>query len=574
MKEQTTRIKEDAEKTKIAVSTACGIVLLFAYIFSSSFYLQLLIFALILFVEQNVLKDGFFALCAFAPNVKSLVALSALFSTLHGVSSFETHNLFFYVAVSLVLLNFFDRLCNKSFLISQAQHTVSDKISTLTIALAICIAIICVIINFVNRIPFSNSVVRIFATLTVACSPTVALISPIFSLVTAQTMAKHGIAVNNLNTPEKLGGIKELIVEQRGIVTEHEYKLYDIYSVDNDKYRLLSIAFAIEANFHHPVSSAVISAAYSADLKRLPAENCYEISGKGIGGVVDGDKYLIGTKRLFREKRIIFPDTVNKTYFGSCMPLYVAKNGEFYGVLLFVCKMKDGSADVLNKIGALGIRRMILADGEREDLKKCSDILITEKEKVLQELKNGAKIKAMTVTEKSLIKADVCATAYNTSADVVLGDNAMYGVLCTLLFGKTALACIKAASVMVMLVSLAFALFTALSGAYLPFLCLLFGILPLSYFAVIQKTVPPQITVTEEEEMFKKANYTININGMSCTHCSARVKTALESLRGVSAEVSLEEKNARVKCPASMSAETLAKAVSDVGFTVVSVERV
>ena len=74
--------------------------------------------------------------------------------------------------------------------------------------------------------------------------------------------------------------------------------------------------------------------------------------------------------------------------------------------------------------------------------------------------------------------------------------------------------------------------------------------------------------------MFKKANYTININGMSCTHCSARVKTALESLRGVSAEVSLEEKNARVKCPVSMSEETLAKAVSDVGFTVVSVERV
>ena len=66
----------------------------------------------------------------------------------------------------------------------------------------------------------------------------------------------------------------------------------------------------------------------------------------------------------------------------------------------------------------------------------------------------------------------------------------------------------------------------------------------------------------------------MKINGMSCTHCSARVKTALESLRGVSAKVSLEEKTAHIKCPASTTAETLEKAVTDVGFTVVSTERV
>lgn len=79
---------------------------------------------------------------------------------------------------------------------------------------------------------------------------------------------------------------------------------------------------------------------------------------------------------------------------------------------------------------------------------------------------------------------------------------------------------------------------------------------------------------SEDTDMFGKVNYTMQIQGMNCAHCSARVKTALESLRGVTAEVSLEEKTARVKCPASLDAEKLTNAVTEAGFTVVSVARV
>ena len=74
--------------------------------------------------------------------------------------------------------------------------------------------------------------------------------------------------------------------------------------------------------------------------------------------------------------------------------------------------------------------------------------------------------------------------------------------------------------------------------------------------------------------MFGKVSYTMQIEGMSCAHCSARVKAALEALRGVSAEISLEEKTARVRCPASLSAEKLADAVTAAGYTVVATERV
>lgn len=60
----------------------------------------------------------------------------------------------------------------------------------------------------------------------------------------------------------------------------------------------------------------------------------------------------------------------------------------------------------------------------------------------------------------------------------------------------------------------------------------------------------------------------LNVEGMSCNHCTASVKKALEGLDGVKeADVSLEEKNARVELDKDVADEALVKAVEDAGYT-------
>ena len=62
---------------------------------------------------------------------------------------------------------------------------------------------------------------------------------------------------------------------------------------------------------------------------------------------------------------------------------------------------------------------------------------------------------------------------------------------------------------------------------------------------------------------------TLKINGMMCPHCEATVKTALESIDGVtSAEVSHESGTAVVTLSKEVSEDILKKAVVDKGYTV------
>ena len=60
----------------------------------------------------------------------------------------------------------------------------------------------------------------------------------------------------------------------------------------------------------------------------------------------------------------------------------------------------------------------------------------------------------------------------------------------------------------------------------------------------------------------------LNVEGMSCNHCTAAVKKALEGIDGVKeADVSLEGKNAKVELDKDVADEALVKAVEDAGYT-------
>lgn len=63
----------------------------------------------------------------------------------------------------------------------------------------------------------------------------------------------------------------------------------------------------------------------------------------------------------------------------------------------------------------------------------------------------------------------------------------------------------------------------------------------------------------------------IEINGMSCGHCQARVEQALNAIAGVEAKVELKKNRAVVNLKSEVSDETLKGVVTEAGYEVVSI---
>ena len=65
---------------------------------------------------------------------------------------------------------------------------------------------------------------------------------------------------------------------------------------------------------------------------------------------------------------------------------------------------------------------------------------------------------------------------------------------------------------------------------------------------------------------------TIHIEGMMCQHCVRHATEALNKLEGVSAVVSLENKNAVCTITGEVSDEALKAAIVDAGYEVTGIE--
>ena len=75
-----------------------------------------------------------------------------------------------------------------------------------------------------------------------------------------------------------------------------------------------------------------------------------------------------------------------------------------------------------------------------------------------------------------------------------------------------------------------------------------------------------QPNILYEEIKVKMEKITINVNGMMCMHCHARVEKVLKSLPGVTnVVVSLENKNATVEGE-GITKDLLIQAVIDAGY--------
>ena len=89
------------------------------------------------------------------------------------------------------------------------------------------------------------------------------------------------------------------------------------------------------------------------------------------------------------------------------------------------------------------------------------------------------------------------------------------------------------------------------------------------------RNVPEKLKEKSIPEEVMRMKYTMNINGMMCAHCEARVKKCLEEIEGVEeAVVSHENNSAVVTAAENVSREMLSAAVTQQGYEVVDLEEI
>jgi Zn2+/Cd2+-exporting ATPase len=209
---------------------------------------------------------------------------------------------------------------------------------------------------------------RALALLVVAC-PCALVISTPVSIVSALTAAaRHGVLIKGGAHLERLASIRCLAFDKTGTLTHNRVTVTDVLGVDGvSTTGVLSVAAALESRSEHPIGRAIVDRARDAGLVIAPGLAFRALPGLGAEATVAAAPAIIGSHRLFEERRLCTPSLharIDEVEERGATPVLVSHAGAALGVIGLADRPRDVGREVIADVRAQGIDRVVLLTGD------------------------------------------------------------------------------------------------------------------------------------------------------------------------------------------------------------------
>jgi len=501
---------------------------------------------------------------------------------------------------------------------------IADKVSGIFVPAVLGITLLTFIGWLIAGKDFGFAMARGISVLVISCPCALGLATPVAIMAGSGVGAKNGILFKTAAALEGVGRTQVVVMDKTGTLTKGEPEVTGLYPAEGiTEKELLILAAALEEKSEHPLALAVRRKADEAGIRRPQVTDFQALPGSGLSAKLDG-AVLLGGNRKMMEERISLPaSTAERTESLAAegkTPLLFAKDGAYLGMIAVADALKADSAEAVSEMGEMGLQTVMLTGDNERTARAIADqaglsrvvagVLPQGKEEVVRGLSQEGKVAMVgdgINDAPALVRADIgIAIGAGTdvaldAADVVLMKSSLLDVAAAVRLGRATIRiihenlfwafiynaiCIPLAiglfglelKPMYGAAAMSLSSFTVCMNALRLNRVKLYkkkaeasALFPAGEAAKAKEEMPSVCTNTnikEEETMTK----TLDVEGMMCMHCEARVKKALEALEGVQeAVVSHEAGTAVVKLTADVADDTLKQAVEAQDYKVTAV---
>ena len=176
--------------------------------------------------------------------------------------------------------------------------------------------------------------------------------------------SKKGILFKGGAVMEAMAKIKVVVMDKTGTVTKGDFSVQKVVGDDD----LLALCASCEQNSTHPIAESIVAAAHGLPLRQ--PEQLEEIPGHGIKATLNGEQILCGNEKLMHKYAV---DLSGYHPEESGAQVIVARNGRFVGFILISDTLKDGAAESVRRVKAMGIRTAMLTGDREETARNVAD---------------------------------------------------------------------------------------------------------------------------------------------------------------------------------------------------------
>ena len=502
---------------------------------------------------------------------------------------------------------------------------IADRVSGVFVPAVITIAIITIIAWLIAGETVGFALARGISVLVISCPCALGLATPVAIMVGNGKGAKSGILFKTAASLEATGRTQIVALDKTGTITSGEPKVTDIVpdetffeETGNHAGALLAIAASVEAKSEHPLAKAIMERAKTDEIAVAEVTDFSAVVGNGLTAILAGKMIKAGNLAFVSKFVKVSDDMRAKAVEFSKegkTPLFFAADDRLCGIIAVADTIKEDSPEAVRQLKNMGIR-VVMLTGDNEQTANAigkqagvdeviAGVLPDGKEAVIRKLKKQGRVAMVgdgINDAPALTRADM-GIAIGAGSDVAI-DAADVVLMKSRLIDVPAAVRLSRATLTNIHENLFWAFFYNVigiplaAGLWYPLLGWklnpMFGAaaMSLSSFCVVtnalrlnlcrvydpkhdRKATPDRKNKTDKpnESEEKPMTKTMNIEGMMCGHCEARVKKALEALDAVSeAAVSHESGTAVVTLSSDISDEKLKETVEAEDYKVTSIQ--
>ena len=504
---------------------------------------------------------------------------------------------------------------------------IADTVSGFFVPAVITIAVITTIVWLLLGRELGYALARGISVLVISCPCALGLATPVAIMVGNGLGAKNGILFKTAASLEAAGRTQIVALDKTGTITSGEPKVTDILPAEGvTEGELLTLAAALERKSEHPLAKAVLAHTEAQKLDAPEVTDFAALPGNGLAAKLDGVDIFAGSA-VFIQTKVTVPAALQEKAAALSAqgktPLFFGGADRLLGIIAVADTIKEDSPRAIKELQNMGIRVVMLtgdnqrtadAIGRQAGVDEViAGVLPDGKEAVIRQLQAYGKVAMVgdgINDAPALTRADTgIAIGAGTdvaidAADVVLMNSKLSDVPAAIRLSRATLRNIHENLFWAFIYNIIGIPLAA--GVFIPFgltLNPMFGAaaMSLSSFCVVSNalrlnlfdlhstkrdhapknasSLPAALTqpaAVENKESTKEDNSmkkTLNVEGMMCGHCEARVKKALEALPEVDeAVVSHEAGTAIVTLNAEVADDVLKKAVEDQDYKVTGIQ--
>jgi cation-transporting P-type ATPase C len=220
----------------------------------------------------------------------------------------------------------------------------------------------------------TGDVRRAMTMLLIACPCAVGLATPTAISAAIGNGARRGILIKGGSHLEQAGRVNAIVFDKTGTLTVGRPVVTNIVALHNDWEPEQVLAYAASSEIHsrHPLAEAVIRSTEERHISIPPHEECEVLVGLGMRTWADGRTLLLGSPSLLRSEAVEVSkeaaDWVDKLRRQAETPLLLAVDGTLVGLISLRDEVRPQAADILKKLRANGIGRIIMLTGDHPEV--------------------------------------------------------------------------------------------------------------------------------------------------------------------------------------------------------------